>query len=227
MKFSSETELITAFRNGDEDAIRQLHKTYYRSLCYFSDRLLDNKTEAEDIATDTFIKLLGKREDFDSMQQIKGFLFTATRNACIDELRKKKRRTASEVECNFLAEQFEELHDRELLTSKVLQLIYAEVEALPGQCKQVFKSVFVENKSTSIVAAEMSISPQTVLNQKTKALQRLRLTLQKEGLYSSGHVLYCFFLFCLLIHLHRVFNPASIAAHPPVISLRSISQEVV
>ena len=140
------------------------------------------------------------REDFGSLPEMKAFLFVAVRNACIDHLRKMKRRNKSTLEFEYLSKRHEQFYETELIASKVLQLIYAEVELLPHQCKQVFKLIFIDNKSTSDIAIEMAISPQTVLNQKAKALQKLRLALQKEGLYSSMELFYCFLLFWFIHH---------------------------
>lgn len=94
----------------------------------------------------------------------------------------------------WLAEADESFGQDEMIASKVLQVIYTEVENLPAQCKQAFKSIFIEGKNTATIAAEMGISTQTVLNQKSKALQLLRLRLYKEGLYSAGMFLSCLFL---------------------------------
>jgi RNA polymerase sigma-70 factor (ECF subfamily) len=173
---SDDSDLINGFRNGEEAAIRKMYNLHYRSLCYFAEKLINDKTEAEDIAVETFLKLLNKRSDFDKLPEIKAFLFTATRNACIDFLRKTKRRDKSIWELGNLSEPDEVFGEKEMVTAKVLQVIYAEVEKLPGQCRQVFKSVFIEGKSTAAVASEMGISTQTVLNQKAKALQTLRLS---------------------------------------------------
>ena len=189
------TDLITGFKNGEQTAIKQLYSLHYRALCYFAEKLVNDKTEAEDIAIETFLKLLNKRDDFKSLADIKAFLFTATRNACFDHLRKIKRHDKSHVELQYLMEQEEALVEREMLISKVLQVLYVEVENLPGQCKKVFRSIFIENKSTAEVALEMGISTQTVLNQKAKALQALRNRLYQHGLYSAELFLYCLFLF--------------------------------
>jgi DNA-directed RNA polymerase specialized sigma24 family protein len=82
-----------------------------------------------------------------------------------------------------------------MIISNVLQLIYSEVENLPVQCRTVFKSIFIEGKTTAAVATEMGTSTQTVLNQKAKALQMIRLKLYKAGFYSvSVFIYYLFFI---------------------------------
>jgi RNA polymerase sigma-70 factor (family 1) len=188
------TDIISKFHEGDEAAVRQIYDLHYRAICYFAEQLTSDRAEAEDIAVNTFIKLLNKRTEFDNLTDIKSFLYTAARNACFDFLRRNKVKDKLGRELAFLSEPDQLFGEQEMIISKVLQVIYAEVEKLPGQCKQVFKLVFMEGKSTAAVASEMSISTQTVLNQKNKALHALRLTLQKEGLYSTGIFLYCLML---------------------------------
>ena len=197
MSANSLHNIVEGFRDSNEMVIRQLYDLYYRSLCYFADQLINDKAVAEDIAVDSFLKLLNKKDDFNSLAEIKSFLYKVTRNACFDVLRKKKSRDRYNRELAYMAEPDEMFGDQEMITAKVLQVIYAEVENLPGQCKQVFKSIFMEGKTTATVALEMGISPQTVLNQKSKAVHSLRLALYKEGLYSISIIFFC------LIFLHN------------------------
>lgn len=194
---TNDTELIYGFQRGEERAVKEIYQLYYRSLCYFADKLLQNQTEAEDVAIDAFLKLMNKRNDFDSLTHIKSFLFTATRNACYDILRRNKRRDAKHDEIAYLHEPDTSTTDLEEITAKVLQVIYTEIENLPPQSKRVFTSIFIDGKSTAQIAEEMGISPQTVLNQKTKALQQLRIKLSNEGYKESGLLLYCLLLLAL------------------------------
>jgi RNA polymerase sigma-70 factor (family 1) len=191
---ASDIDLINSFRRGDETAVKQLYTLHYQALCYYADRMIRNKEEAEDIAVESFLKLLQKKDDFDKLRDIESFLFTATRNLCIDLLRRTKRREQDHQTIAFLhdADKFQE--DKEMVTAMVLQTIYAEIEHLPQQCKLVFRSIFIDGKTTAQIAADMGISPQTVLNQKTKALNILRNKLDQEGLTSTGVFFYCLYL---------------------------------
>lgn len=188
----NEIDLLDGFRKGDETAIRKLYSLHYRPLCYFNQKLVNCKQEAEDISTETFLKLLQKKEDFDCLSDIKSFLFTASRNACFDFLRKEKRHNKSHQEISLSLPFEEHFGEQEMLTAKVLQSIYAEVENLPKQCQQIFKSIFIEGKSTTSIAEEMGISTQTVLNQKTKALQKIRSAVCQESFVSMTLLLKIF-----------------------------------
>ena len=172
-------ELLQQLHGNSEKAIETLFSMHYRPLCYFAESILHNKQEAEDTAVDVFLKFLAKKEQFDNLPDIKSFLFTATRNACIDLLRKQKTRKNQPTPIVAIEESS---FDHEMLTAQLLQSIYAEIENLPGQCKKVFKSFFLEGKNTTTIAHEMGLKQQTVLNQKVKAQKLLRSTLLKKGL---------------------------------------------
>lgn len=181
--YAHEKDIITDFHLGKEKASHHLYNLHFPSLCYFADRMIDDKHEAEDIVVDTFMKLLNKKADFDNLSDIKSFLYTATSNACLDSLRKRKRQESVHREIKYLLAEDENVGIDEMIIAKVLQTIHIEIEGLPTQCRKIFKSIFLENKSTSKIAIEMKISPQTVLNQKSKALRLLRLKLYKDGLF--------------------------------------------
>lgn len=189
MDINNEIGLLEDFRNGDEVAIRKLYGLYYRSLCYFNQKLINYLQEAEDISTETFLKLLQKRNDFENLSEIKSFLFTASRNSCYDFLRKEKRHNKTHQKMVTLLPLEEVFGEQEMISAKVLQTIYAEIENLPNLRQQVFKSIFIEGKSTAEIAKEMGISPQTVLNQKAKALQKIRLALSQENILYAGMLL--------------------------------------
>lgn len=184
MSIKNDIDLLDDFRNGSETAIRKLHTLYYRPLCYFNQRLINDSQEAEDISTETFLKLVKKKNDFDSLSEIKSFLFTASKNACLDFLRKEKLHNKSHQEIATITSLEEVFGEQELITAKVLQAIYTEIENLPSQCKQVFKSIFIEGKNTATIAEEMNISPQTVLNQKAKALLKIRMAFRQKNIFS-------------------------------------------
>lgn len=193
----SDMDLIRGLHKGEELAIRRLYDMNYRGLCYYANSILQNTLEAEDVSTESFLKLLNKKEDFLSMGQVRTFLYKVTHNACIDVLRKNNRTSSHTEQWLRSAETiYTEAAERELLTAKVLQLIHTEMNRLPAQCKKVFQYTFLEGRSTAEIAAMMDIHPQTVLNQKNKALSILRSKVDKEGLYQAAIFSCCLYLLC-------------------------------
>lgn len=179
---SGQSSLLEGLHRSDIQAIKTLFGMHYRPLCYFAETIVHTRAEAEDIAVESFLKFLDHKEDFKNLSHIKSFLFTTVRNACVDFLRKEKVRKQHGEMLSFHLAGDDSAFKSEMITAQLLQTIYAEIEHLPAQCRRVFKSIYVDGKSTTTIAHEMGIKPQTVLNQKVKAIRMLRLILSRKGL---------------------------------------------
>ena len=175
-------KFMVAFKNGDQATIEYIYKTHFRPLCYFARGFVNNKEEAEDIVVDAFIKLLKKRNDFDSVINIKGFLFTATRNACLDFLKHVKRKTESHKALIYLMQKDEDFIQSKIIKAELLKLILDEVEHLPVIRKKIFKMIFIEELSTAEIAEKLGITVDTVRVQKGRAIASIRTAILKDKL---------------------------------------------
>ena len=179
------------FLNGEKLEYKDVFKLYYRPLCYFADRIIKERTEAEDIVAESFIKLLRTELRTPTELSLKSFLFTTTRNACIDSLRKRKHAFTPVEDLPVSRADDNSAVEQEMVFAQVLQLIYAEIEQLPAQPRVVFKKFFFENKSSELIAEELGLSRQTVLNHKTRALNILKAALYRNGLPEFMIVVAC------------------------------------
>ena len=118
------------------------------------------------------------------MANIKAFLYISTRNTCLNFLNSRQRKTTKNKELQYLTDmETASAFDFELINAEVMQEIHRQVEALPKQCKEIFKLVYFQGLSTADIAARMGISTKTVLNQKLKAVGVIRAELLKRKLY--------------------------------------------
>lgn len=177
----NDQQLIRLFRAGDESAAADLYGRYYKGLVYFARRIVEHAGEAEDIAQDTMVKLFHKKNDFEQLSDIKSFLYISVRNACFNYLKARDRHALSHRELLYLTPEGEESADLEILKSRVLAEIYQEVASLPAQCGEVFRLVFIQKLTTAQAAEKLGLSPQTVLNQKARAIKLLRYRLSEKG----------------------------------------------
>ncbi len=69
----------------------------------------------------------------------------------------------------------------EVLRAELLYEIYQEMENLPEKCGQIFKMLFIEDKSTEEVAQHFGINVQTVRSQKARAIQLLKAALTQKN----------------------------------------------
>ncbi len=167
---------------------------HYRPLCYFISRIVENIAAAEDIATESFLKLWERHLDFENLAGIKSFLFTTARNAALNWIRQQETHERIHQDIAYLQQEDEDWIRNEEIEAELLRIIYVEIELLPDQCKAVFKSLSFDGLNTSQVAEKFGISPQTVRNQKSKAIQLLRQAVLKSNFPLETMVL----VFCII-----------------------------
>lgn len=177
----NDQDLIRLFKEGKDAGTAGLYDKFYKGLVYFARQIVLHAGEAEDIVQDTMIKLFQKRADFDALSDIKSFLYVSVRNACFNYLKARERHELSHQELLYLNPEGEERADLEMLRATVLSEIFNEISALPEQCGRVFQLIYLKKKSTAEVAQMLGISPQTVLNQKARAIKLLRFRLSEKG----------------------------------------------
>lgn len=178
----SDMAFIAALHRRQPEAVKELFNQLYKPLIYFADKLVDNKQEAEDIVGTSFFKLTGRIEQFPTIRDVKAFLYITTRNECLDYLRRIARYERSQEQLQYLMDYNDAQADDEMLRAKILQEVYNEIEQLPPQCRRIFKLIYTRGMTTRQIAEELELSPQTVLNQKAKALNLLRGILAKKNL---------------------------------------------
>ena len=147
----------------------QFHN-YYRPLCLFALRLLDNADEAEDVVQDTFAALWEKRDTLHKIVSIKSYLYTAVRNNCLMKLRSKKE--FDSVEELQLMDEYtpEEVIARAELEAKLWKMI----DDLPERQREIFLMAKRDGMAYREIAEETGLSVKTVENHVTRALKSLR-----------------------------------------------------
>lgn len=87
----TDTELMLAVRGGDLDALGALFRRHYdraHALCY---RLTTSAEAADDLAQETFLRILRYRHTFRGDAQFTTWMYRLARNVCLDHLRSAAR----------------------------------------------------------------------------------------------------------------------------------------
>jgi RNA polymerase sigma-70 factor (ECF subfamily) len=166
-------DLMTGFKHGDKQAFRAVYEAYYSRLNNFACQLVENKVEAEDIVAGTFIKLWDRHSKFDTEQNIKAFLYITARNTCFNYLRDRRRKAESQQEIRYLSPTGEDITQQEM-TIELMELTQNAIEKLPVQQKAIIKLLYFDGLTVDDVAQRCGISPKTVRNLKSTALNYLR-----------------------------------------------------
>ena len=184
-------DIIIEFRKGNSKALNAIFKLYYAALCYFADRIVVNKEEAEDIVAESFLKLWKLHENFDSLYGVRAFLYVTTRNACLNFLKQADRVTRQQIDVSHISDPDEDRAFADITRAEVLREVYAAIETLPEQCKKIVRLSFIEGLKNHEIAEQLKISIHTVKNQKVRGIYLLKMKL-----LGSNMIMF------LLLHAH-------------------------
>lgn len=87
--------LIARCLKGDERAFEELLDKYRTSVFSICMRMVRNRSSAEDIAQEVFVKIFSALDRYDPTYPFSSWLRRITSNLCIDHLRREKERTLS------------------------------------------------------------------------------------------------------------------------------------
>jgi len=89
---TSDEELIARFQEGDNYAFDLLVKRYKDPLLNFVFRFLGDRTEAEDIVQETFLRLFKNKHYYKEIAKFSTWIYTIAGNLAKTELRRRRRR---------------------------------------------------------------------------------------------------------------------------------------
>lgn len=178
--------MLRHFAAGSEEAFTKIYGQYYFRVYTYAKRWLPEKQDAEDVTADVFTKLWYRRTSFANPESVVAFLFVAVRNACYDFLRRLQVKTNKRDE---IIHQFEQSGDTDFSMQEIredlLRLVYAEVEKMPPKMKKIFLLSYRDGLKPTEIARELNLSIQTVSNQKTNAINLLKLAFSGNPLLVS------------------------------------------
>jgi RNA polymerase sigma-70 factor (ECF subfamily) len=189
---------IADFKHGSYSAVRELFDDYYETLVEFATQLIIHDHEAHHIVQETFIKLLGMRERFDTTTDIKAFLYITVRNTCFTYIKQEKEeasvdRAAIDDKPDLYATAS---MDDEETRSAVLHNIHHLVAGLPEPEQTVFRLLFYDHHSIPSVAEQLKLTPLAVGQSRVQAVRLLREKLIAAGLFTVPIFIYFVAVFC-------------------------------
>ena len=142
-------------------------------LLRFAGRMLSNQEDARDVLQDIYLKLWLMREKLDSYRSLEALSMTMIKNACVDQLRKRKpffqHNDAIENDSSESGD-VEELFTSKESYTNVLEM----VNKLPEQQKAIIHLKDIEGYSTEEVIEIMGITANTLRVNLSRARMKLR-----------------------------------------------------
>jgi len=173
-----EKDLIVRLKYGDQTAFELLFHYYYPGLVLFSTQFTADRSEAEEIVQDFFVRFWQRHEQVSLTDSLKSYFFLSVKNSCLNFLKHKK------VEEKYIRK-MTEMADRHLaydpdlyVDSELQEKVKQAIELLPEKCREVFVMSRIRGMRNDDIANELNISKRTVETQISKALKVLRVELK-------------------------------------------------
>jgi RNA polymerase sigma-70 factor, ECF subfamily len=90
--------LMLRVKRGDREAFARLVEKYQQPVMNFVHRSLRDEIEAADVAQNVFLQVYKSRARYQRTAKFSTWLFTITRNLCLNELRRRSRHPAESLE---------------------------------------------------------------------------------------------------------------------------------
>lgn len=169
------------FLQGDKSGLEEIVKIYNNSLIFFINGFVNNISISEDLAADTFLELLIKKNRYKNNASFKTWLFKIGRNNAIDYLRKHSNYNIQSIE-----DLNDDLKDRQKIEDIILineqqQQIHKALSKIKLEYKEVLHLIYFEGMSYDEAAIVLRKSNKQIKNLVYRARQALKLTLEKEG----------------------------------------------
>lgn len=109
------TRCYHRFLEGDERALEEIVDLYNRKLILFINQLVNNLSDAEDLAAEAFLDLILKKPRFREESSFKTYLFSIGRNKALDLMKKQSRHASVPLDHVLLRPGIDEERNDDLL----------------------------------------------------------------------------------------------------------------
>lgn len=173
-------DLMLRFRAGDEACFEELVKKHTRAVLNLVHRYLPDRSMAEDVAQEVFVKVYRAREKYQPQAKFSTWLFRITVNHCLNEIRSRRSQPASGESLDKLVEEpLPGNPDDRLNQAELRAAVREAIDRLPeNQRMAVILSRFHEMSYEEITEA-MGMSLEAVKSLLFRARENLKESLKR------------------------------------------------
>ena len=167
------------FLEGDEGGLEEVIAVYKNGLILYLHGIVLDLYFAEEMAEETFVKLVVKRPHFSGESSFKTWLYAIGRNTALDGLRRRK---SSEIPLDCLSEiQDEACLEQYYIQEERNRMLHKCIKELKAEYRQVLWLAYFEGFSYKQIARIMRKTIHSVETTAYRARLALKNILIKEG----------------------------------------------
>lgn len=179
---AEEAALVERARRGDPAAFDALVRRHLPGALVAAERLLGERSDAEDLVQDAFLRALDRLPLLDPNRPFGPWFFTLLRNLGINQLRARKVRYTEPEQ--FDAASPDALPDEEMIRAEVRERFDAALAALTPRQREIVMLFEVEGWKGAEIAEHLGLTPENVrwhLHQAKKSLRASLAPLRDQG----------------------------------------------
>ncbi|WP_417370374.1 RNA polymerase sigma-70 factor [Gelidibacter japonicus] len=167
--------ILQEIRKKDEKVFKNLFDSHYEPLVLYANGYLFDIESSQDIVQNIFIYIWEHADTLNIKTSIKGYLYTMTRNKCLNYLKSIKITDNLELldfNMNLISENVVDSTSQEDKAIAYLQTLKI-IDTLPERMQKIVRLKFLHNYKYSEIASELNISINTVKTQLKRAKIRI------------------------------------------------------
>lgn len=174
-------ELMAEIREGKLGAFRELYVRYadliYRNILV----RVNTSFYADDIFQDFFIRLWEKRETLQVGTNVQAYLLVALKHHILNTIKEQQTRLKYHENASRAIEETDDYTWIKIVSEDLQERLRETVDKFPPRLKAVYLLSREQNLSVKEIARQLAVSEQTVKNQLTDILKRLRKELNDKN----------------------------------------------
>lgn len=173
----ADQDTVARCRNGDWEAFTELMLKYQTRVLTLATRMLDNRTEAEDVAQDIFAKVFLSLQDFRGSSRFSTWLYRITVNHCLNSIRSRARHqhTLGDAEPKDLVEASAACNPQWMLEqSERWALVQGKLQTLSPEHRAIIILRDIEGLSYEEIAEVLQLESGTVKSRLHRARMELK-----------------------------------------------------
>jgi RNA polymerase sigma-70 factor (family 1) len=179
VKQQSDAQLLLELQSGNESAFREIYERYADKLMTFALKKTQNEDEAMDMVQELFLSIWKNRFTIQVNGALEAYLMVSINYMSYKWYKKQSTRPSSLDEVPEVQETYEHSTDQKLSLAELHLLINQEIANMPEKMRQVYLCSREQDMTGPQIAEFLGVSHQTVRNQISNALSRLKKSVQK------------------------------------------------
>jgi RNA polymerase sigma-70 factor (ECF subfamily) len=175
-------EILAGCKNGDQEAWKMMINSYSKSVYNIALNFFAERDIAQDVTQEIFIKVYHNLDKFREEKNFSSWLFTISRNYCIDYWRKNKKYFVNTQELDEKIGFGQPTPEENLINESEIDKLRKKISQLDPELRLILILRDIQDLSYKEIAEKFSVPEGTVKSRINRARLKLTQAFMREGI---------------------------------------------